>query len=128
MNVVLIGSAKVDVNAIARALGRVLDAMVVDGDRIPGGRAISDDEDWVRALADMLARPSRQRRPHLVATRTSPSSSLRQMLPASEFRLVAVHDDSEPPPTDPGEDVIVIPVGRDVEAVATRLASCLMRP
>lgn len=128
MNVVLIGSANVDVNAIARALGRVLDAMVVDGDRIPGGRTFSDDGDWARALTDMLARPSPRRRPHMVATRTSPSSGLRQMLPSPEFRLVAVHDDSEPPPADPVDDVIVVHAGRDVEAVATRVASYLMRP
>jgi len=127
MNVVLIGAAQVHVHAIARALGRALDAMVVDGDALLGIEADGDDEQRVEALERTLAHP--RTRPHAVATYTAPPLALRRLLGQPGFRLVAIHDHTDAPGASLLDDhSIVEPPSLDIEAVATRVFGRLVIP
>jgi hypothetical protein len=131
MVVVLSGSTGVSLLAVARALGRSLDATVLDGDRLPGTDASPTDagpEDrWLDALDGVLREPGP--RPHMVVTHTglTPRSRRKLRFHRPWLALAMVRDPAAPTP-DELEDESVVSIDADggVEAVAARLYARLV--
>lgn len=135
MAVVVLTSASVDLHAVGRALGRTLDATVVDGDRLRSfhGAAPDDAEPddeaptppWLRGLCRELLKP--RPRPHVVATCSSLAPDERRALRVRcpRLLLVLLRAPSDPQPasvdeTDDGHTVVEHADGR-VEVVAAHL-------
>lgn len=142
MVVALLGPGGLGIHAVGRALGRALDASVVDGDRLRSlhgamscseplehgpPRNPSEDGQWLEVLCEERLGP--RARPHVLATFTSLSRQERRALRGrcAPFLLVVLRDPADPHArVELDEHTVLAEAEGRVEAIAARVYRCLV--